>query len=163
MYAPNIDREFERNRGFNPAFIVTAKEIQKARAIEAHRLMEESRARELLKARKAPPWVRDIVLEISAKHCVSPAAVITESRTHPVTKARWEIIHLIKAKKPMLSAPQMGRWLGRNHTSILFALARYAELYGGPVMTGYDLVRKRARRAERLQAASLDKRGPGNE
>lgn len=147
----DIDREFTRNRGYNPAFMQAARDAAVRRAIEDAHRAEEERAKDILRQRGVPLWVRDIILDAAKEHGVSPVAVVTSNvRRVPIVEARWKAIHRIKTAKPVLSSLQISRWFGQNHTATLYALARYAEMHGGPTLTGYDIVRRRARRAERL-------------
>lgn len=84
-----------------------------------------------------PEWVRRIVREVSEKHGVPPREILSRSRTVQVAAARTEAIYLTKATEPMTSAPTIGRWFGRDHTSVLTALARYQAKHGAPAYSRY--------------------------
>ena len=49
--------------------------------------------------------------------------------------ARHEAIYRVKFEKPALSSGQLGLWFNRDHSSVLFALVRFQELTGAPVMS----------------------------
>ncbi|MBX3751922.1 MAG: hypothetical protein KF897_17725, partial [Opitutaceae bacterium] len=46
------------------------------------------------------------------------------SRTRHVVEARFEAIRLVRAARPDLSLPAIGRLFNRDHTTILHALKR---------------------------------------
>jgi chromosomal replication initiation ATPase DnaA len=99
-----------------------------------------------------PEWARMIVAEVCELRNVFVDDVAGMSRRHKVVRARNEAIYRIKASKPMLSSPQMGRWFNRNHVSILYALASYSDAKGLPNLTYYDIDNSRTRKREAAAA-----------
>jgi chromosomal replication initiation ATPase DnaA len=84
-----------------------------------------------------PERVRLIVEETAEKHGVPPREILSSSRNRQVVAARTEAIYRTKAAKPIASAPTIGKWFGRDHTSILAALSRYQARHGAPVLSQY--------------------------
>lgn len=97
--------------------------------------------------RGMPQWAIDIVIEISERlgTCISDIADC--KRTSLVVAARNEAMYRIKERKPSLSSPQIGKWFGRDHTSVLFAIASYQEATGADPLVGYNINIARRRNA----------------
>lgn len=113
------------------------------------RTVEINQARDLMRKRGTPQWVRELVSDMSANLRVSPLEVLRDCRFQTVVKARNAILYRIKEAKPKLSSPQIGKWFDRDHTTVLYGIAMHAQSKGIPQLTGYDLdtVRKRRSRA----------------
>ena len=80
-----------------------------------------------------PPRIAEIVREAAARHRVRPEEVLSADRTRAVAYARFEAIKACRALTPQPSMPQIGRWFGRDHTTVLHALRHVpAEGYRGP-------------------------------
>jgi hypothetical protein len=141
---------------YTKEFIKQAKEARE-RAEEAKRLDEKQEAHRqgllTFKRRYMPEWARQIVDEMSQKHGVCPGDMARDDRRHKTVKARNEAIYLIKARKPMLSSPQIGNWFDRDHTSILHSIASHSQSAHAPKLVGYDLDNARAR--NRVRAAKI--------
>ena len=90
-----------------------------------------------------PNEIKAMTREICAKHGVETAPVYGRSRKHVHVVARNELFYRIKEAKPHLSFPVIGRWLQRDHTSIMHGVAAHAELTGEPKLTNYDVVGQR--------------------
>ena len=86
-----------------------------------------------------PSRVRKIVAEAAKEHGVRIYSIFSPSRRAPVVMARWAAMYRVKAGNPSLSAPQVAKWFGRDHTSVLSAWARYAAITGAPSLTDYNL------------------------
>lgn len=73
-----------------------------------------------------PDWVAAIIRDCAAKHGVRVSDILRKPCRHrPVVRARHEAIYRVKAAKPHLSAGRIGTWFHRDHTTILYALAKY--------------------------------------
>jgi hypothetical protein len=95
-----------------------------------------------------PEWARQIIEDVSNRRGICPSELAGNSRSRKVVRARNEAIYLVKARKPGLSSPQMGRWFNRDHVSILYALASYSEANRLPKLAGYDIDNARVRKRE---------------
>ena len=89
-----------------------------------------------------PDWVRSIIIQSARKHHVLVYDIMSPTRMAEVVRARNEAIYRIKAARPSLSAPRIGIWFGRDHTTILYAISRHQSETGSPPL--YNL-RKAAR------------------
>ena len=107
------------------------------------------------KERGTPQWAREIIIDVAERRGLCISDLAGRSRQDRITKARNEATYLIKARKPMLSSPQLGAWFERDHTSILHSLASYSEATGLPKLVGYDIegVRERNRKSSAARAA----------
>lgn len=76
--------------------------------------------------RQMPSAVASIVLEVSHKHLVRVGLILSDSKRRHVTACRDEVAYRIKADNPARSYPLIGKWLGRDHTSVMHAVARHA-------------------------------------
>ena len=96
--------------------------------------------------RLLPDWAKDVVREVCHRHDVPIHDIFGKAKTRLVAAARREAIYRVKFEKPSVSSGQLGHWFGRDHSTILFALARYQELYGAPVLSisGSALTHRRA-------------------
>lgn len=103
--------------------------------------------RKHLRKRFIPVWVGEIITEVSARHGVFPTEIMSKARSQRIVKARNEVFYLIKACKPEISTPQIGRWFGRDHTGVLHSIASHADATGSPKLYGYDLDGVRRRNA----------------
>jgi chromosomal replication initiator protein len=67
-------------------------------------------------------------LRIVARHFgLAPAAVAGNARLHRLVVARWIVMHIC-VEAGGYSAAQAGRLLGRDHTTVLYALRQLATL-----------------------------------
>lgn len=185
MSVRDIERRYRaslKRRGFSPDFIANAVKKRKenlaavaegmAAELATETLCREqaitkaiadyndaaSRATKVeMKRRGMPEWAALIVLETAGKHGINPYFVAMPDRNASSVKARNEAIYRIKRTQPTLSAPQLGRWFDRDHTSILHSLAHHSEQTGEPRLTGYnlDLVRKRNAERKRYEARKM--------
>lgn len=94
-----------------------------------------------------PQWAREIVHEVAYRHRISVSELASHNRCRAVTNARAEAMYLIKAAKPMLSSPQLGKWFDRDYTSVLHGIAVHQERTGAPALSHYNLNRSRKRNA----------------
>jgi hypothetical protein len=109
-----------------------------------------------------PEWARQIAEETAIRHGICVSEIANGSRKYKVVRVRNEAIYLVKARKPMLSSSQLGRWFDRDHTTILHALASHSDATGAPALVGYNLAyareRNRQRAAARYQQSSPERR-----
>ena len=118
----------EAGIGYNPELIARW-ETDK---ILAH---ERLHARDTMRDRGVPQWVRETIFRVANKHCVYVSEVLGESRRKQVVGARHEAMYLIKATKPGLSFPQIAKWFARDHTTTIYAVAHYGLRNGLPAFT----------------------------
>jgi len=125
----------EAGIGYNPELI--ARRIKEQKLREAQRVLDraEKSAISILRDRLAPVWVRDIIIASAADEGVHIGEVIGESRRRQVVRARHRAMYLIKATKPGLSFPQIAKWFDRDHTSTIYAVAKYGLRNGLPAFT----------------------------
>lgn len=98
--------------------------------------------------RGMPEIIREFVKQ-AAKDCgVSIMLIASDSRRRVAVHARNEVMYLLKASRPHLSMPLIGRWFGRDPTSAQHGIASHAARCGLPKLVGYDLARVRERNAE---------------
>lgn len=96
-------------------------------------------ARAIMARRGMPEWARDIVTETAERRSVHLDELVGNCRVYTVTAARQEAIYRVKAAKPMLSAPLLGKWFDRDHTTILHSLTCHQEATGLPPFSRYNL------------------------
>lgn len=65
-----------------------------------------------------------IVRAVAAKHGIDPQYLLGGYRSPPVVKARWEAFALIKAYTGN-SYPEVGRFFGKNHSTVIYGIARF--------------------------------------
>ena len=137
-----VDKSMRRG-GFTPEFL---REVEnKRRELAAMFAIENltKQAKRVLRDRFAPTWVKDIVLDVASAHGVSALDMVLDCRVKKVVKARNEAIYFVKYAKQKLSLKQVARWFGKDHTSILHAIACHSEMTGAPRLTHYDIERVR--------------------
>lgn len=101
-----------------------------------------------------PGWAREVVLNVSKAHKVSPLSVMTRCRKRNVVPARNEAFYLLRSTPSpvtsmVASYPQIASWFGRDHTGVLWGAAKHASEHGLPPITGYDYERHSAIKRER--------------
>lgn len=103
-----------------------------------------SAAKRIMYERGTPQWVRDCIFSVASERKVPVTKLLVSGRSRKVVEARNEAIYRIKETKPNLSLAQISQWFGRDPTSILYGIARHAEMTGKKRLNGYDLTRRRA-------------------
>lgn len=157
--------DFVERRGYSPSFLAKVAAKRRQEEIRAAAEAAESKVASievavasyndsLISAAKAamrrnnmPDWIKKILFEVGAKHGISPYRMAVGNRSAEVVRARNEAIYRVKERKPKLSLPQIGKWFGRDHTSVLHSLAKHSEETGEHKFTNYDLDRVRERNA----------------
>ena len=81
----------------------------------------------------APPSVVAIVREVAEQHGFTVDQLVSPSRRHDLSRARFECFGRIRAEIRFRSGPpslpQIGRWFGgRDHTTVLNGLRRLSEI-----------------------------------
>ncbi len=137
MFVDTFDKTMAQG-GFSERFLRQAAAANQRRA-------DINAAKRMMHDRSAPSWVIERLLERAEKHGVSPALLAGKSRQYAIVPVREELIYSIKATKPGLSAPQIARWFGRDHTSILYSIAKHAlNNRGVAALTTYDVPKRHA-------------------
>lgn len=98
---------------------------------------------QILRGRSVPQWACDIIVAAAEKHDVLLTSILIECRRRPVTAARDEAIYLIKRAKMSLSAPQIARWFGKEHSTVLHSMVRHVERTGDEPVTDFNIRRDR--------------------
>lgn len=89
--------------------------------------------------RSLPPRIRQIVTETADEHDVRIYSIFSTSRRKSVVMARWAAMYQVKAGNMELSAPTVGKWFGRDGTTVLRGWARYASICGLPRLEDCDI------------------------
>lgn len=112
-------------------------------------IREDNRTRGLrvFRRRGMPDWARSIVDQASVRTSVGIDLIASDSKIHRIVRARDEAIYRIREARPTVSAPLLGKWFGRDHTSVLYSIAAHSERTGAPALTTYALRRARKRMA----------------
>lgn len=103
---------------------------------EADRLAAEREFRRLTRIQAIPSvptyWhstetIRSIIATVAEEHGVSAQDILSSIRNRKIVLARQHAIHEVKARRPGLSLPQIGRAFGRDHTTVLHSLRAWPE------------------------------------
>ena len=98
----------------------------------------------ILRINGMPEWALTILIGVADRRGVCPSDIGGRKRDVPIVEARREAAYLIKAEKPMLSGPRMGKWFGKDPTTIFHLIACYqAEHAAAPKLVGYNIERHR--------------------
>ncbi|WIW52393.1 hypothetical protein LRP31_25575 [Mesorhizobium mediterraneum] len=113
------------------------------------------RAEGLRKLRRQgmPEWAVAILAGVADRHAICPSDIASKRRHRPIVDARAESAYLIKAAKPVLSSNILGKWFGKDHTSLAHLIARHQEQHGLPKLVGYDVSQVRIRMRNYWRAA----------
>ena len=75
--------------------------------------------------------VADIVRETAAKHGLSVADILGQSRSRPIAWPRQEAMYRIFTESPHISYPEAGRRLGgRDHTTVIHGVKAHCRRNG---------------------------------
>lgn len=78
--------------------------------------------------RTIPPRVRLYACIAAAEHHVNIGEVLGSSRTRPAVLARWDVMR--RLRNDGFSTPQIGRWLDRDHSTVVYGLRNHAMAQG---------------------------------
>lgn len=92
-----------------------------------------------------PQWAIDIVAEVAERQNVCMADIAGRKRSYPTMEARRESAYLIKDHQPDLSMALLGKWFGKDATSVTHIVACHQEHHNLPKLVGYSLAKVRAR------------------
>lgn len=68
---------------------------------------------------------RDIIVRaLEREHRLPHGAILSGSRCIPVVRARWRAFLLLKIAAPHLSYCQIGALFGRDHSTVMYGIAR---------------------------------------
>lgn len=70
---------------------------------------------------------REILNEVAEKHDVCPREMLSASKADPVAVARFECWFRMR-EETTYSYSQIGRFFGRDHTTVLHGVARWREI-----------------------------------
>lgn len=121
----------------------------------------------IMRRRGMPLWARNIVATISELNRQDMDDVIGRSRRRVHVRVRNEVWYMLKTgnsplRKMSPSYMQIGRWFGRDHSSIVFGACRHALENGLPSPSGVDpaklVIRKRTRAIEWWAHKNADER-----
>lgn len=169
MYQSSTDpyEAIMRQGGYSEAVLKRQREKERQRAAEAKRIEEMDRADKMrrdfqtqalkaMRTRLVPGWASQIITDAARRHGVQLFDVVARSVRKEVVAARHEAMYLIKAAKPVLSCPMIGSWFGRDHTSVLYAITKYAIDNGLPKFSKYRIAAERRRSVSQASAARRD-------
>jgi chromosomal replication initiation ATPase DnaA len=107
-------------------------EIRKTREqIEAEqKAIEAEKAESFFRINKIPKnnFYR-LLIKVAKEHDVSPEILVSANRQRNIVKARNQLVYEAH-NVHLYSYAQIGRWLGKDHTSIIHAANRYADSIG---------------------------------
>jgi len=69
-----------------------------------------------------PPRIAKIIRDVAGERGVRVAEILSPCRRRPVAYARWEAMRRVRALAPTPSYPRIGRWFGRDHSSVIYAM-----------------------------------------
>lgn len=75
---------------------------------------------------------REIILEVAINRKVTEAQILGRRRDRHIVVARHEACYRIRSEL-RLSLPDIGKIMGRDHTTILHGVRKHCELHGLPV------------------------------
>lgn len=101
--------------------------------------------------KRLPMRISVIVREVCGQHNVSVVTLLDGSRQRDVCRCRDEIAYRVKSEISEASYPQIGRWLGRDHTSLLLGAARHAARNNLPQIGNYNHDRAIEQKRERAR------------
>jgi hypothetical protein len=122
---------------------------------------ERKAAHRVLRERCAPEWIEALVMDVAEEHGVSPFDLMRNCQRIDVVRVRNRVLYEIRKLKPRMSYPRIGVIFGKDHTSIIHAIAKHAADNNLPALTRYDLdaVIDRNRRASQRVRAATQERG----
>lgn len=74
-----------------------------------------------------PPRVWAILSEVAIERQVSVDEILGRSATQRVSSARGDAAYRLRSLTPRPSLPRIGRWLGRDHSSVFYAIKKHVE------------------------------------
>ena len=80
-----------------------------------------------------PDAAREVIREVAARHRLTIAELVGESRKREIAWPRIEAMARIRALtgpdgRPRYTLPRIGQFFGRDHTTVLSAVRRWAEI-----------------------------------
>lgn len=84
--------------------------------------------------RPPPPTLAEIVAEVAALHGVTVEELMSPSRETRLVLARWEAMWRMSQvywghkSLPRYSSQQIGRFFGRDHSTVLHGVRKYREI-----------------------------------
>jgi chromosomal replication initiation ATPase DnaA len=81
--------------------------------------------------------VRQLAREIAAKHGLTPEGILGRARDDTTVMGRqelaWRLSRIVRSDgRRRFSMPQIGRYLDRDHTTIIHAIRAHEKRMGGP-------------------------------
>lgn len=136
---------------YNPEFLERIhRREREAKARKARREAEKWCA---ARVEGTPQRVNDVINEIAAKHLVPVPVLLGNGRTRVIIEAKREACYELKARFQWASWAQIGKWLGRDHTTVIHGAAMHATRHGLPAVTSHDIIAKRAKYHRTARAA----------
>lgn len=78
--------------------------------------------------RPLPPFARQLVASVAAKHDLSVEDLVGLSRKKPISRARQEAFYILHTAGRGYSKPQIASWFsGRDHSTVFHGIAAHAE------------------------------------
>ena len=83
------------------------------------------------------PLAEAVLREVALRRQVSTVRILSRDSTRAAERARQEIFSRLYAKRrgghscgAVYSLPQIGRWFGRHHTTVLFGIRAHEKRMG---------------------------------
>ncbi len=106
--------------------------------------------------RTVPEIVRAIVASVALESGIPAEEIVGRSQSQATVRARWQAIARVREHTDA-STPQIGRWFGRDHSSVLYALRMSTKLES---RSPGNYQRKLTR--EQAEEIARDPRAPGD-
>ena len=93
----------------------------------------------IAKATPVTTRIKELARELAARHKIPVADILSEKLIQPAPLCRQEIYHTIRREMPMVSFPDIGRFMGRvcgrskpwDHTTIVWGVRRHQSRLDG--------------------------------
>jgi len=82
-----------------------------------------------------PSRVKDVVLKMCDKYGLTPSDIFGPSRKKPIPTARGETYY--RLYEIGFTLTQMGYYFGRDHTTVVYSMAKWQNANGMPKLTNY--------------------------
>lgn len=88
---------------------------------------------------------KGVIEAVAYRHGLGVAEVLSTSRYPDVNRCRWECMAELRAMR--FSTPAIGKFLRRDHSSVVYGLRRFAEEFPDHVPVADELAPRREARA----------------
>lgn len=111
---------------------------------------------------RMPKWIKQLMFELCLEHKIHPDDLVSHKRHKRLAMARREFCYWMYTEhKQSLSA--IGRWINKDHTTVLYAVRAAAEEKGVPLIKGKCYWRRKNFSPRLVTAYWLFLEGKGHE